>query len=48
MKCRMTSLCKSTHADEPAHTDPKTGRKRKACTFIDATIFVERGGQKAL
>ena len=21
--------------DEPAHTDPKTGRPRKACTFID-------------
>ncbi|WP_227429459.1 GTPase Era [Psychrobacter sp. I-STPA6b] len=34
--------------DEPAHTDPKTGRKRKACTFIDATIFVERNGQKAI
>ena len=37
-----------TFKDEPAHTDPKTGRKRKACTFIDATIFVERGGQKAI
>ncbi|WP_230660709.1 GTPase Era [Psychrobacter sp. I-STPA10] len=34
--------------DEPAHIDPKTGRKRKACTFIDATIFVERSGQKAI
>ncbi|NYR09874.1 GTPase Era [Psychrobacter sp. BI730] len=34
--------------DEPAHTDPKTGRPRKACTFIDATIYVERGGQKAI
>lgn len=34
--------------DEPAHTDPKTGRQRKACTFIDATIFVERKGQKAI
>lgn len=34
--------------DEPAHTDPKTGRKRKACTFIDATVFVERKGQKAI
>lgn len=32
--------------DEPAHTDPKTGKPRKACTFIDATIFVERAGQK--
>lgn len=34
--------------DEPAHTDPKTGRPRKACTFIDATIYVERNGQKAI
>ncbi len=34
--------------DEAAHTDPKTGRPRKACTFIDATIFVERNGQKAI
>ncbi len=34
--------------DEPAHIDPKTGRKRKAVTFIDATIFVERNGQKAI
>ncbi len=34
--------------DEPAHTDPKTGRPRKAVTFIDATIYVERGGQKAI
>ncbi len=34
--------------DEPAHTDPKTGRPRKAVTFIDATIYVERSGQKAI
>jgi GTP-binding protein Era len=34
--------------DEVAHTDPKTGRPRKACTFIDATIYVERSGQKAI
>lgn len=34
--------------DEPAHTDAKTGRPRKACTFIDATIYVERSGQKAI
>ncbi len=32
--------------DEAAHKDPKTGKWRKACTFIDATIFVERAGQK--
>lgn len=36
------------YKDEPAHKDPKTGRMRKACTFIDATIFVERSGQKAI
>ena len=34
--------------DEAAHVDPKTGRPRKACTFIDATIYVERSGQKAI
>lgn len=34
--------------DEPAHTDPETGKKRKACTFIDATVFVERAGQKTI
>ncbi|MEC5209917.1 GTP-binding protein Era [Psychrobacter sp. PL15] len=34
--------------DEAAHNDPKTGRPRKACTFIDATIYVERSGQKAI
>lgn len=34
--------------DEAAHKDPKTGRPRKACTFIDATIYVERTGQKAI
>ncbi len=34
--------------DEPAHTDPKSGRPRNACTFIDATIYVERNGQKAI
>ena len=34
--------------DEAAHIDPKTKRRRKAVTFIDATIFVERDGQKAI
>ncbi|UNU74155.1 GTPase Era [Moraxella nasovis] len=34
--------------DEPAHQDPKTGKWRKAVTFIDATIFVERAGQKTI
>lgn len=34
--------------DEAAHKDPKTGKQRRACTFIDATIFVERAGQKAI
>ena len=34
--------------DEAAHIDSKTGRPRKACTFIDATIYVERSGQKAI
>ncbi len=34
--------------DEAAHKDPKTGKWRKACTFIDATIFVERAGQKTI
>ena len=34
--------------DEPAHKDPETGKWRRACTFIDATIFVERAGQKTI
>ncbi|MDO5651595.1 MAG: GTPase Era [Moraxella sp.] len=37
-----------TFKDEPAHQDPETGKWRKAMTFIDATIFVERAGQKTI
>lgn len=37
-----------TFKDEPAHQDPKTGKWRRAVTFIDATIFVERRGQKVI
>lgn len=37
-----------TFKDEPAHKDPETGKWRRACTFIDATIFVERMGQKTI
>ncbi|MDO4440956.1 MAG: GTPase Era [Moraxella sp.] len=37
-----------TFKDEPAHKDPETGKWRKAMTFIDATIFVERAGQKTI
>ena len=37
-----------TFKDEPAHRDPDTGKWRKAVTFIDATIFVERAGQKSI
>ncbi len=33
---------------EDAVQDEKTGRSKPACTFIDATIFVERTGQKAI
>lgn len=37
-----------TFKDEPAHQDPETGKWRRAVTFIDATIFVERQGQKTI
>ena len=37
-----------TFKDEPAHKDPETGKWRRACTFIDAIIFVERAGQKTI
>lgn len=33
---------------EEAAVNPKTGRLKDACTYIDATIFVDRPGQKAI
>lgn len=33
---------------EEAVLNEKTGRMKAACTYIDATIFVERSGQKAI
>lgn len=33
---------------EPATVNPKTGKPKAACTFIDATILVARQGQKAI
>jgi GTP-binding protein Era len=33
---------------EPAHIHPESGKPKAACTFIDATILVERQGQKAI
>lgn len=33
---------------EDATVNEKTGRVKSACTYIDATIFVERSGQKAI
>lgn len=37
-----------TFRTEEAEINPKTGRIKPPCTFIDATIFVERQGQKAI
>lgn len=34
--------------DEPRHFDQEAKKWRKACTFIDAIILVERAGQKAI
>lgn len=33
---------------EEATVNEKTGRLKPACTYIDATIFVDRPGQKAI
>ena len=33
---------------EEAAVNEKTGRLKPPCTYIDATIFVERQGQKAI
>ena len=33
---------------EEATVNEKTGRPKAACTYIDATIFVDRPGQKAI
>ncbi len=37
-----------TFKEEPAVVNEKTGKMKPACTFIDATILVERQGQKAI
>lgn len=34
--------------DEPATVNEKTGKPKPACLYIDATILVERQGQKAI
>lgn len=37
-----------SYKTEDATVNPKTGRTKPACTYIDATIFVDRQGQKAI
>lgn len=37
-----------SYKTEDAIVNPKTGRVKPACTYIDATIFVDRQGQKAI
>lgn len=43
----LTVQIESFKIEEPA-VNPKNGRLKPACTYIDATIFVERQGQKAI
>ncbi|APV34787.1 GTPase Era [Acinetobacter soli] len=43
----LTVQIESFKTEEPAISE-KTGRMKPACTYIDATIFVERAGQKAI
>ncbi len=43
----LTVQIESFKTEEPV-VNPKTGRLKPACTYIDATIFVERQGQKAI
>ena len=43
----LTVQIESFKTEEPT-VNPKTGKLKEACTYIDATIFVERQGQKAI
>ncbi|MDQ8935706.1 GTPase Era [Acinetobacter rudis] len=43
----LTVQIESYKIEEPV-VNEKTGRLKPACTYIDATIFVERSGQKAI
>ncbi|MEK5794850.1 KH domain-containing protein, partial [Acinetobacter nosocomialis] len=43
----LTVQIESFKTEEPTLNE-KTGRMKPACTYIDATIFVDRPGQKAI